>query len=430
MPTDRRSAPRILSLLGLALLALAACDGGSEPGTAQSEIRLTRVFGGLSFASPVLLLQAPGDHARWWVVEQGGVVKTFENVASPAAPTVALDLSDRIDATGEMGLLGMAFHPDWPATPEVFLNFVPNDELRSYVIRLRAREGNLLELDPDSEQIVLAIDQPATNHNGGGMAFGPDRYLYLGFGDGGGRGDPGNRAQTLTTLLGKFLRIDVDGTEDGYEVPGDNPFATTPPRPKCTEGTAPTAEPCPEIWAFGFRNPWRWSFDRETDRLWAGDVGEASFEEIDVVEPGLNYGWRFREGAHCFDPSSGCPGPGDEAGGAQIVDPVAEYGRDLGFSVTGGYVYRGAAIPALRGLYVFGDFGSGRIFTHEPGAPGLAPAQLLDTDASISSFAEDQAGELHVVDHRGGIYRIDDAGSGAAVGVDLPGSFPARTSEQ
>jgi glucose/arabinose dehydrogenase len=360
-------------------------------------------------------------------------VKTFENVPSPAAPTVALDLSDRIDADGEMGLLGMAFHPDWPATPEVFLNFVPNDELRSHVVRLRAREGNLLELDPESEETVLAIDQPATNHNGGGIAFGPDRLLYLGFGDGGGRGDPGNRAQTLTTLLGKFLRIEVAGLEDGYEIPPRNPFALQDevPNPKCTPDEPPGRSlPCPEIWAFGFRNPWRWSFDRETGQLWAGDVGQGSFEEIDVVEPGLNYGWRFREGAHCFDPASGCPGPGDEAGGAQIVDPVAEYGRDLGFSVTGGYVYRGAAIPALHGLYVFGDYGSGRIFTHGPGAQGLAPTQLLDTDASISSFAEDQAGELYVVDHRGGIYRLEAAGSGAAATGVLPGSFPARTSEQ
>jgi glucose/arabinose dehydrogenase len=420
-PHPRRLA---LALASVGLLALSACNGGgSDPGSPPlAAVRLTRVFEGLSFSSPVQLLQAPGDAGRWYVVEQGGIVKTFENGATPAAPTTFVDLSARIDAAGEMGLLGMAFHPDWPATPEVFLNFVPNDVLRSHVVRLSAREGNLLELDPATEQLVLAIDQPAANHNGGGLAFGPDGFLYLGFGDGGGVGDPQNRAQTLTTLLGKFLRIDVDGTGAGYEIPADNPFAGNA---QCTLGTTPAA-PCPEIWAFGFRNPWRWSFDRETGQLWAGDVGQSSWEEIDVVEKGLNYGWRFREGAHCFSPASGCPVPGDVENGAPIVDPVAEYGRDLGTTVTGGYVYRGAAVPGLRGRYVFGDFGSGRIWTREPGAPGLQMEELLDTDLSISSFAEDLAGELYAVDYGGGLYRLDAAGTAAAA----PGARCARTSSQ
>lgn len=419
-PPLRPAAPLLVAFLAL---TAAACGGGGDgPGRAQSAARLTRVFERLSFASPVQLLQAPGDGARWWVVEQGGVVKTFENVPDPSDATVFVDLSDRIDAEGEQGLLGMAFHPDWPRTPEVFLNFVPNDVLRSHVVRLRAQEGNLLALDPASEQLVLAIDQPATNHNGGGLAFGPDGLLYLGFGDGGGTGDPGNRAQSLTTLLGKFLRLDVDGTGAGYDIPADNPFAGNA---RCTRGATPAA-PCPEIWAFGFRNPWRWSFDRETGALWAGDVGQGAWEEIDVVEKGMNYGWRYREGAHCFSPPSGCPGPGEVREGAAIVDPVVEYGRALGFSVTGGYVYRGAAVPALQGRYVFGDFGSGRIFAHEPGVAG-SRTELLDTDANLSSFAEDLAGELYAVDLGGAIYRIDGAGSGGGAGG---GASRARTSSQ
>ncbi len=373
------------------------------------------------------LLQAPGDDARWWIVEQGGIVRTFENASDVAAANVFVDLSDRIDAEDERGLLGMAFHPDWPQPPEVFLNFVPSDVLRSHVVRLRVREGNLLALDPASEQLVLAIDQPDTNHNGGGLAFGPDGFLYLGFGDGGGSGDPGDRAQSLTTLLGKFLRLDVDGTGAGYAIPADNPFAGNAP---CTRGATPAA-PCPEIWAFGFRNPWRWSFDRATGALWAGDVGQGAWEEIDVVEKGLNYGWRYREGAHCFSPPTGCPGPGEVRGGAPIVDPVVEYGRALGFSVTGGYVYRGAAIPALQGRYVFGDFGTGRIFAHDPGVAG-SRTELLHATANLSSFAEDLAGELYAVDWEGGgIYRLDGAGSGGGgVGGTAAGASRARTSAQ
>lgn len=409
-------------LLAVLASVLAGCGGGDTPARAQADARLTRVFEGLSLSSPVQLLQAPGDDGRWYVVEQGGIVKTFENVPNPAPATVFVDLSARIDAVGEMGLLGMAFHPDWPRTPEVFLNFVPSDVLRSHVVRLRAREGNLLALDPASELLVLAIDQPADNHNGGGLAFGPDGFLYLGFGDGGGAGDPGNRAQSLTTLLGKFLRLDVDGTGAGYAIPADNPFAGNA---QCTRGGTPTA-PCPEIWAFGLRNPWRFSFDRETGALWAGDVGQNAWEELDVIEKGMNYGWRYREGKHCYSPPSGCPGPGELRSGAPIVDPVADYDRSLGFSVTGGYVYRGGAVPSLRGRYVFGDFGSGRIWAHDPGADG-SMTELLDTGANISSFAEDLAGELFVVDWGGALYRLDGAGSGGAAAT---GASRARTSSQ
>jgi glucose/arabinose dehydrogenase len=222
--------------------------------------------------------------------------------------------------------------------------------------------------------------------------------LYMALGDGGSAGDPQNNAQNTHNLLGKILRIDVSSGTD-YTIPTDNRWAGNA---RCSTG-AGSAE-CPEIHAYGLRNPWRFSFDASTGDLWVGDVGQDDWEEVDRVVAGGNYGWRFREGAHCFDPPSGCPTQG---GGDPLVDPDAEYDHSLGASVTGGYVYRGAGVGSLPGRYVFGDFGSGWIFAHTPGSGDRAPDQLLDTPLSISSFAEGENGELYVVDYDGGLYRID-----------------------
>jgi glucose/arabinose dehydrogenase len=388
------------SAIACALLLLQACGGSGthialSPSPPAAQIKLMRVFPNLSFTSPVALVQAPADSAHWYLIEQRGRVMRFDSTGSGAA-SVVLELSSQVTSGGETGLLGIAFHPDWPATPEVFLSYTrsaPN--LQSVISRFVSTDGGLT-LEPASEQVVLFIDQPESNHNGGQISFGPDGFLYAGFGDGGGGGDQhgsiGN-GQSLNALLGKILRVDVRATGAGYAVPGDNPYAADA---KCSRGVG--TAPCPEIWAFGLRNPWRWSFDKQNGELWVGDVGQGSWEEVDRVTKGGNYGWRLREGAHCYQPPSGCPQPGDIEQGSAIVDPVTEYDHSAGQAITGGYVYRGSQIAALSGLYVFADYGSGRIWTHSPGSANLQKTERLDSTANIASFAEGLDGELYVLD--------------------------------
>jgi uncharacterized repeat protein (TIGR03806 family) len=378
--------------------------------TIETTVALTPVYAALSFNKPVLLLQAPGDASRWFVVEQGGAVRTFANDPNVTASTPFIDITTRVNsgAGAEAGLLGMAFHPNFATNGQVFLSYTgyggPTN-LRSVIARFRSNDGGRT-LDPASEEILLTVDQPYTNHNGGNVAFGPDGYLYIGLGDGGSGGDPQGNGQNTSTLLGKMLRIDVDTVQgaQGYGIPADNPFAGGGGRP--------------EIYAVGLRNPWRWSFDRATGELWAGDVGQTRLEEIDRIERGGNYGWNVREGTQCYRPSTGCPSAG-------LIDPVVEYGRTDGASVTGGFVYRGSAIPSLVGAYVYGDFVSGRIWriTYDPMTGRPSPQLLLDTSYNISSFGEGQDGELYVVSYGGRIYQFTQASTPPAT------NFPARLSE-
>jgi glucose/arabinose dehydrogenase len=351
-----------------------------------SAITLERVFPNLHFDRPVALLQAPGVNNRWWVVEQSGRVLAFANAPQVNQTVMFIDLSDRVDAgPAEAGLLGMAFHPDFANNHQVFLSYTRRgNPLVSYLSRFTSLDGGQT-LDPGSETILLTLDQPFANHNGGGIAFGPDGYLYVGFGDGGSAGDPQGNGQNTTTLLGALLRIDVDRATP-YAIPPDNPFAQGGGRG--------------ELYAWGFRNPWRWSFDRATGALWVGDVGQAQWEEIDRVERGGNYGWNLREGAHCFNAAT-CDSTG-------LSDPVTEYSHAEGCSVTGGYVYRGTTMPALQGVYLYGDFCSGRLWGLACDATGTPHAQVLqDTGIAISSFAEGDDGEVYVLDYRGGgLYRV------------------------
>jgi glucose/arabinose dehydrogenase len=246
------------------------------------------------------------------------------------------------------------------------------------------------------EDIILTISQSDTNHNGGQIAFDSDGLLYAGWGDGGGTGDPFDRAQDNNYLLGTITRIDVDGGVP-YAIPPGNPFAANAANP-CNQGIG--GADCPEIYAFGFRNPWRWSFDRQNNDLWVGDVGQNLWEEVDRVSAGGNYGWRCREGTHDFD-TTGC--------GGGLIDPITEYDRSQGQSITGGYVYRGAAIAELLGFYVYGDFGSGRIWAiPATSQQGTVSQELLDTNLRISSFAEDHDGELYIVDYSGGLHQLID----------------------
>lgn len=326
---------------------------------------------------PVFIGHA-GDHSRrLFIVEQPGRIRILQN--GTLHPSAFLDISERVDFGGEMGLLGLAFHPRFAENGRFFVNYTRKSDGATIVAEFQVSQISGRALP--KEKILLIVQQPYTNHNGGMLAFGPDGYLYIATGDGGAGGDPENRGQNPNTLLGKLLRIDVD-QGDPYGIPPDNPLAGQ------RSGR--------EIFALGFRNPWRFSFDRQTGRLWAADVGQNRWEEIDVVEAGNNYGWRVMEGAHCFQPSRGCATAG-------LTLPVAEYPNESPHcAVTGGYVYRGNRVDFLRGTYVFGDYCSGRIMGLIDGQPFV----LLASGLRISSFGEDEAGELYVVDHGGGIYGI------------------------
>ncbi len=363
-----------------------------------------------SLSQPVKILQAPGDASRWFVLEKTGRVRVF-SVSNPAVVTTWLDFSALVNASGEGGLLGMAFHPSYPTVREVFVSYTgdPGSALVSKVSRVIL--DNVTTPSVTTRQILVTISQPADYHKGGDIAFGTDGYLYLGLGDGGEANDPAGYAQNNTRLLGKMLRINVVNVAHpvpGYLIPANNPFAANP---KC--GPAANAANCPEIYASGFRNPWRWSFDRPTGELWAGDVGEGEREEVDRIELGGNYGWNCREGL--------LPGPASCAT-LGLTDPVSDYAHDNGnVSITGGYVYRGTAIPALRGRYVFADYGSGRIWALEDdGQGGYSNDQLIDTPFNIAAFGLGEDGELYFTDVESGlIHRLSPAAGGTPDTIPL-----------
>jgi uncharacterized repeat protein (TIGR03806 family) len=349
------------------------------------------------------MLQAPGNNRRWFVVEQDGIVKSFD-IGSPSTTSNFVDITDRVYFGGlgaETGLLGLAFHPNFPADNRVFVaynwwNEVWGEPMYTRLASFRSNDGGAT-LDRTTESILMTIRKPQDNHNGGHLAFGRDGFLYFGVGDGGPGSDPNHYGQRLTTLLAKMLRIDVDGAAP-YAIPPSNPFAGNALCPAVPRASGA----CPEIYAYGLRNPWRWSFDRENGDLWVADVGQGSVEEVNQVTLGGNYGWSCREGAHDFNPS----GPG--CSGATLIDPVAQYDHTLGNSITGGYVYRGLQNTALTGRFLFADFVTGRIWAWLPerATQPRQPTQLLDTELSISSFGEGHDGELYVVDYNGPLYRI------------------------
>lgn len=358
--------------------------GGLGRAGVLPRLALQRAFGGVAFAMPLALLQAPGDASRFYVVEKNGTVKI--TTATGGSETFA-DLRSRVNPAGEGGLLGMAFHPRFAENGQVFLSYTARSStspanLRSVVARARATRTGL---DAGSIVELLTFDQPYTNHNGGNIAFGPDGMLYAGFGDGGSAGDPHGNGQNKNVLLGKMLRLDVDVDASSgapFAIPKDNPFAGGGGKP--------------EIFAWGLRNPWRFSFDRERGDLWVGDVGQNAWEEVDKVVLGGNYGWGTREGNHCFGAAT-CANVG--------LPPVVEYGRSEGKSITGGYVYRGRAIAGLAGFYVYGDYMSGKIWAIASDEASPTPRSVLQ-GRSISSFGEDLAGELYVINIQSG--QIDE----------------------
>lgn len=349
-------------------------------------LQLELVAGGLN--APVYVTHAGDGSGRLFVVEKHGTIRIV--TAGAVEPTPFLDIRPIVGSrASEQGLLAVAFHPNYVTNGLFFVNYTDTNG-DTVVARYRVSDNPNLA-DPSSASIVLTLDQPAANHNGGMVAFGPDGYLYIGTGDGGRAGDPWGNAQNPQALLGKMLRLDVDAGEP-YAIPADNPFVGDPAVRD-------------EIWALGLRNPWRYSFDRATGDLYIADVGQNAWEEINFQpassQGGENYGWNLMEGLHCFSPPSNC-----DPGG--LTPPIAEYGHELGCSVTGGYVYRGAGFPALAGAYYFGDFCSGRIWAlHRDTAGRWTMTELLQSGLSISSFGEDEVGEVYVTDlGRGRLFRL------------------------
>ena len=380
---------------------------------AAQPLQLVNAFPNLSFTKPLFLTHSGDGTNRLFVVQQTGLIRVFPNDSTTPSARVFLDVSGRLSSSaGEEGLLGLAFHPQFASNGYFYVNYTAPNPLRTVVSRFTVSSTNPDSADPSSGLTLLEFSQPYTNHNGGSMAFGPDGYLYIGTGDGGSGGDPQNNAQRLNTLLGKMLRIDVNTTASGkqYGIPPDNPFAGNP-------------NDLPEIWAYGLRNPWRFSFDLTTGALWAGDVGQNAHEEIDILEKGKNYGWNVMEGRYCYNPPSGCDSTG-------LTMPVKDYGRDQGNSITGGYVYRGVNRPELTGSYIYADFVSRRIWKlrYESGTI-TEDALLVQAPFLVSSFGVDQNQELYVCLYdyslTTGIYRFNRSSS-----VDVPrtqaGGMPAE----
>ncbi len=390
----------ILITAFLIVISLALLNAGIYPQVlnAGSTVDLELAFPNLSFSAPVGIYD-PGDGSnRLFVLEQAGIIKVFERTPTVRDATIFLDIRDRVDYGGEKGLLGLAFHPDFSDNGLFYVDYTTSigGQLKTRISRFNVSLNDPNKADSTTEKILLEVEQPYSNHNGGQLAFGPDGYLYISLGDGGSAGDPQGNAQNLKTLLGSILRIDVDNPSNGknYGIPPDNPFVGN------TKGYRE------EIYAYGLRNTWRFSFDPQTGWLWAGDVGQNRQEEIDIIQKGKNYGWNIMEGALCYNPSSNCNQEGLEL-------PIWTYGRDQGISITGGFVYRGQRIPELVGKYIYGDYGSGRIWalTYD-GTGEPINEELTDTNLFISSFGVDAQQNLYICAYQEGkIYQLKATGS-------------------
>ena len=403
---------------------------------ANTKVQISRVYPNLSFPNLTDLAQAPGDNSTWYVVQKNGLVKKFPNTANPATTDVKTyaDITARVNNNfNESGLLSIAFHPKFATNKQVYLfysafgpyngrmdnpNVTPNIHLRSTIAKFLDVGGVLdtgagkdtLVMPPDDSGTATTpglLDKPYDNHNGGNVKFGPDGFLYAGFGDGGSGGDPLGNGQNTNVLLAKIVRVDVDNIPAGkrYGIPATNPFANGGGRP--------------EIFAYGLRNPWRWSFDRATGDLWVADVGQDAYEEIDIVKLGGNYGWNKREGFHCYSPMTNCPTAG-------LIDPILEYAHNgQGKSITGGFVYHGKAMPELSGAYFYADEVNGELYILTYDAMGVAKQTLVGNvpGGAPTTFAEDQDGEVYVGTFGGAIYKL------GPMGAPQPDTFPKTLSQ-
>jgi len=348
-------------------------------------------FPNLNFSSALDLQNAGDGSDRLFAVERSGIIKVFPNQSSVSTTKTFLNITDRVTAGGETGLLGLAFHPNYETNGYFYVNYTAPSPLRTIISRFSVSSSNPDSADKNTELILLAYNQPYSNHNGGWVAFGPDGNLYIASGDGGSGGDPQNNSQNITNLLGKIIRIDVNNPQSplNYGIPVDNPFVDST-----------NVNIRKEIYAWGLRNPWRCSFDPVTGWLWAGDVGQGEWEEVDIIENGKNYGWRCYEGNHPYN-LTGCNGI--------YENPIWEYAHNStgGFSITGGYVYRGQNVPELYGKYIYGDYVSTRVWALE--YDGINPAvnnQITQAPGSITSFGVDEDQELYLVSFNGKIYKF------------------------
>jgi glucose/arabinose dehydrogenase len=382
---------RSTSIVWAALLAwgLAVGCGGSNNTVSSSPLSVTTQVVATGLSAPLDLEQPNDGSGRLFVVEQAGTIKIIQNGA--VLPQTFLNITSKVMFQSEMGLLGMAFHPNFQTNRKFYVNYTRNaaGQFQSVIAEYTASAANLNFTDPATERILLTVDQVSNfdNHKAGQLAFGPDGFLYFGLGDGGSGGDPFGHGQDKQILLGKMMRIDVDATSPGlqYRIPPDNPFVA--------------GGGLPEIWAYGFRNPWRFSFDRTSGRLFAADVGQDKFEEIDIVQKGGNYGWNTMEGLHCFNPPTNCSTAG-------LSLPIIEISHPEAVAVIGGFVYHGSALAGAQGMYIFGDL-TGKIWTLTENPPNTFTRTLLSSPGfSISSFGQDTTGELYVVDEGGRVLKI------------------------
>jgi glucose/arabinose dehydrogenase len=380
--------PWLLTLLLAGLLTGCGSMATAPPitGGPIPALVLTPVVSGLT--SPVDVQFSTDASGRIFIVQQAGSIRIVNNGSLVATPF--LNITAKVSSGGEMGLLGLAFHPQFTQNHLFYVHYdrTVAGQIQSVIAEYHVSAGDANVADPNSERILLIVGQPFSNHKGGQIVFGPDGFLYIGFGDGGSGGDPMGNGQNLQTMLGKMLRIDVNSQNGGkqYAIPPTNPFAN--------------GGGLPEIFAYGLRNPWRFSFERGGTRLFVGDVGQDAFEEVDILEGGKNYGWNVMEGLHCYNPSSGCNMTG-------LTMPIVEYPHSDGEAVMGGFIYKGTAISGLSGAYVFGDYISGTIWKLVESPPGTwTRSTLLSTGRNISSFGQDTAGELYVVDYSGSVLKL------------------------
>src|SRR5665647_1894180 len=388
MSINRRKITVASSIIIISILVAVAFFSWRTPdglGQTQSDYIVKIAFPNLTFNQPVGLVNSGDGTNRLFVIEQPGVIRVFDNSQNVAASTVFLDISDQVLFGGEQGLLGLAFHPNYAQNGFFYVYYVSDNPLRTVIARYQVSPNNPNQALNNSEIVLLEVNQPFSNHKGGQIAFGPDGYFYVGLGDGGSGGDPFGNGQSRTTLLGKILRINVDlpSQTRNYSIPPDNPYS----------GNSLGYQK--EIFAYGFRNPWRFSFDSPTGRLWVGDVGQAQIEEINIVENGKNYGWNIMEGTLTYS-------SGSQVG---LELPVWEYSHEEGIAVIGGYVYRGSTLTNLNSKYIYGDYGSGKIWSLQfDGVTATVNTLLVTTGLNISSFGVDEQNNLYFCALAGKIY--------------------------
>lgn len=387
MKSSSKTAISVLVVLlsAAAFFVLMSYQSSSPRGKSSAVFQLENAFPNLTFNQPVEFTHAGDGSNRVFVIEQKGKIRVFENNASAKTAGIYLDIEHKVSSEGEMGLLGLAFHPNFKQNGYFYVNYTKRKPLETIIARYKVASSAANKVDASSETILLKISQPYDNHNGGKIAFGPDGFLYIALGDGGAWGDQHNYAQNRSSLLGKILRIDIDKTEKGnYGIPTDNPYVNN------KEGFRE------EIYAYGLRNPWRFSFDTKTGQLWVGDVGQNEFEEIDIITKGGNYGWRLKEANRCYNPRKDCDN-------GNLTDPIHQYPRSEGVSISGGFVYRGATVPLLQGKYIYADYSNGKVWALSFDGNKKTNNQLLTNEGgSVSAFGEDADGELYVLDHNSG----------------------------